>query len=147
MTITTSESMFNCDETRVGSSLSYVDLSVSFELVLLVDISLLAVFHVFELVDPMFESSGFMLTLLSTSQTEPCCQSFEESHYEFCSSGILTLYATITGASCGNDIWSGWMPIQRRGITCMSSYLHNGLPRNMHAIHHQRSTHCHDCKN
>ena len=57
-------------ERRVGCLLSYVDLSVSFELVLFVDISLLAVFHVLELVDPMFESSGFMLTLLSTSQTE-----------------------------------------------------------------------------
>jgi hypothetical protein len=49
--------------------LTYEDLSVSFELVLLVDISLLVLFHVFELVETLL-SSGVMLTLLSTFQTK-----------------------------------------------------------------------------
>lgn len=50
--------------------MTYDDLSVSLELVLFVDISLFVVFHVFALADAILTSSGFILTLLSTSQTK-----------------------------------------------------------------------------
>lgn len=58
------------EETRSDCTcVTYNDLSVSFELILLVDISLFVVFQVFEFA-AMALSSAFMLTLLSTSQTD-----------------------------------------------------------------------------